>query len=472
MSEKIDCDVCVIGAGAGGLTVAGGAAQFGVRTVLFERGKMGGDCLNYGCVPSKALLAAAHRAQAARESGRYGIRTGPMEIDFAGVMKHVRDAIAAIAPHDSEERFRGFGVRIIRADAKLTGPNEVTGGGYLVRAKRIVIAAGSRAAIPPIEGLHEVPYLTNETIFALNEQPSHLLIVGGGPIGVEMAQGFRRLGSAVTLFDAGTILSKDDTEARAILREQLVAEDVALRENVSIGRIAREGEGIAATLRGSGEKISGSHVLVAAGRSPSVEGLGLEAARVDYDAKGIKTDAHLRTSNKRIYAIGDIAQGPQFTHVAGLHGRIVLKNALFRMRAKVNYDPLPHVTYTDPELAQIGLQETEARNRYGDIRIVRSNFAENDRAVADGKTGGFIKVVMLGNGRLIGVTLVGANAGELIHAWALALSRKMKLNAFDGIMLPYPTLGEISQAASDAHYFPKIFGLWPKRIAKFLLALG
>ncbi len=473
MVEKLHCDICLIGAGAAGLSLASGAAQLGASVILFERGKMGGDCLNYGCVPSKALLAAAHRADQIRDAGRLGIKTSAPEIDFPAVMQHVRDAIAAIEPHDSVERFGGLGVQVIQAEAKFVSPRDVSGGGYEVRAKRFVIAAGSRAAIPPIKGLGETPYLTNETLFSLDILPSHLLIVGGGPIGTEMAQAFSLLGSQVTIFDMGRVFSKDDPELSTVVRERLRADGVTLREEIRIEGVSREAEGVALTLEGSGEKIGGSHLLIAAGRAPSVNGFGLEEAGVEFGRRGIKTDAGLRTTNKRIYAIGDIVGGPQFTHIAGYHAGIVVRNALFRMRAKVDYSALPWVTYTDPELAHVGMKEEDARKKFGgDVTVVRASFERNDRAISEGDVSGLIKVVTRKNGQILGASIVGTNAGEIIQAWALARSQNLKLSAFNNTILPYPTRGEISKAAVSAFYAPKLFSAWPRRIVKFLLALG
>nr|TFG55582.1 MAG: FAD-binding protein [Hyphomicrobiales bacterium] len=473
MAEKLNCDICVIGAGAAGLSVASGAAQLGASVVLFERGKMGGDCLNYGCVPSKALLAAAHRAHDVRDAGRMGIRVADPVIDFPALMRHVRNAIAAIEPHDSVERFEGLGVKVIQAEAKFISPRELAGGGYEIRAKRFVIAAGSRAALPPIEGLDETPYLTNETLFSLDRLPSHLLIIGGGPIGVEMAQAFRLLGSEVNLFDRGNILAKDDPELAAILRQRLIDDGVIVQENARLADVSREGKDIALTLEGAGEKIIGSHLLVAAGRAPSVNGFGLNDAGVAFDGRGIKTDKYLRTTNKRIYAIGDVAGGPQFTHIAGYHAGIVIRNALFRMRAKVDYRALPWVTYTDPELAHVGMMEQEAHKVFGsDVHVVRASFEDNDRAIAEGNASGMIKIVARKNGRILGATIIGTNAGEIIHTWALALSQNLTLGAFNETMLPYPTRGEISKAAVSAFYAPKLFSAWPRRIVKILLALG
>lgn len=473
MAEKLRCDVCVIGAGAAGLSVASGAAQLGARTILFERGKMGGDCLNYGCVPSKALLAAAHRADQIRHSGAFGIRAVSPEIDFSAVMQHVRGAIAAIEPHDSIERFEGLGVRVIKAEAKFTGPGQISGGGFEVRSKYFVIAAGSNSAVPPIKGLSETPYLTNETLFSLDVLPRHLLVIGGGPIGTEMAQAFRLLGSKVTIFDMGRILAKDDPELTAPLRERLNSDGVILREDIRIAGVSRDAESVALTLEGSGEKIVGTHLLLATGRSPNVDGLGLEKARVAFDRKGIKTDARLRTTNRKIYAVGDIAGGPQFTHIAGYHAGIVVRNILFRMPAKLDYRALPWVTYTDPELAHVGMKEDDARKQYGaDVDIARACFKDNDRAISEGEPNGFIKVVMRKNGRVLGASIVGVNAGELIQIWALALSQNLKLGAFNGTILPYPTRGEISKAAANAYFAPKLFSAWPRRIVKFLLRFG
>jgi pyruvate/2-oxoglutarate dehydrogenase complex dihydrolipoamide dehydrogenase (E3) component len=470
MTKNLHCDVCVIGAGAGGLSVASGAAQLGARTILFERGKMGGDCLNYGCVPSKALLAAAHRADQVRHSDAFGVRAASTEIDFPVVMKHVREAIAAIEPHDSVDRFEGLGVRVLKAEAKFTGPAEVSGGGFEVRSKYFVIAAGSTPAVPPINGLSETPYLTNETLFSLDVLPRHLLIIGAGPIGTEMAQAFRLLGSEVTLFDMGRVLAKDDPELTSPLRARLLSDGVDLRENIRIAGVSRGADGVALTLEGAGERIVGSHLLLATGRAPNVGGLDLEKAGVAFDRRGIKTDARLRTSNKKIYAVGDIAGGPQLTHIASYHAGIVVRNMLFRIPTKVDYRALPWVTYTDPELAHVGLKEEDARKQYGeDVAIVCAFFKDNDRAIAEGESDGFIKVVARKNGRILGVSIVGASAGELIQIWALALSQNLKLGAFNGTILPYPTRGEISKAAVSAHFAPKLFSAWPRRIVKFLL---
>ncbi len=471
MSSVLECDVCVIGAGAAGLSVAAGAAQLGARTVLFERGSMGGDCLNYGCVPSKALLAAAHAAYTRTHSTHLGIASASGPVDFAAVMRHVHAVIAQIAPHDSVERLEGLGVRVIRASAAFTGRDQLSGGGITVRARRSVIAAGSAPVLAPIEGLEGLGALTNETLFALTERPEHLLILGGGPIGVEMAQAFVRLGSRVTLFERAALLPRDTPEFAAMLRDQLRSEGVTVREHATVSALTRSGPSITVRCADGGE-VRGSHLLVAAGRAPRLAGLGLERAGVAYGPEGITVDDRLRTTNRRIYALGDVLGRPQFTHTAGYQAGIVIRNALFRLPARVDYRALPWVTYTDPELAHVGLTEAQARERFGPtIQVVRSDFAENDRARAEGQTCGGIQVITDRRGRILGVDLLGAHAGELIGLWALAITRRLKLAALTGVIFPYPTLGEISKASASAFFAPKLFSPGPRRLVRLLLRL-
>ncbi|MEN3976869.1 FAD-dependent oxidoreductase [Emcibacter sp. SYSU 3D8] len=469
MTTDIACDLCIIGAGSAGLSVAAGAAQLGARTVLFERGEMGGDCLNTGCVPSKALLAAAHAASSITQARRFGVTAPEPDIDFGAVMRHVRGVIAAIAPHDSVARFEGLGVRVIKAQARFTGPKHVIGGGIRVRARRFVIATGSRAVIPPIPGIEDIDTLTNETIFSLETRPEHLLVLGGGPVGVEMAQAFRRLGSRVTIFEAARLLGKDDAEFVDILRRQLAGEGIAIREGVNIARIGKADGGVGVTLGDAGETVTGSHLLVAAGRRPGIDGLDLARAGVEATAKGIIVDARLRTSNRRIYALGDVAGGPQFTHVAGYQAGIVIRNALFRIPARVKYRALPWVTYTSPELAHVGMTGAEAQKRFGArLQVTRADFTGNDRAQAERDTVGGIKVLTQPNGTILGVSILGAHAGELSHVWALAIARGLKLSALTGTMFPYPTLGEINARAASAFYAPRLFSAWPRRLVRLL----
>jgi len=480
MSETIDCDICVIGAGSAGLLVTAGAAQLGVSTVLIERGKMGGDCLNYGCVPSKSLLAAAKTAAICREAGRFGVTAGEPEIDFPAVIRHVHEVIATIAPNDSTARFEGLGARVIHATARFTSPREVAvtevgAGEHRIRARRFVVATGSSPTAPPIPGLDRVPYLTNETVFDNAVRPNHLIVVGGGPIGMEMAQAHARLGARVTVLEAAQALAKDDPELTALLRNRLLAEGIAIRERVKIERIEQGPEGITAVLGGEHgeERISGSHLLVAAGRRPNVADLDLEKAGIEHGRQGIVVDARLRTTNRRVFAIGDVAGGPQFTHVAGYHAGIVIRNALFRIPAKVDYRALPWVTYTDPELAHVGLAEAAARDRHGnDIAILRSSFHENDRAQTERTTHGLVKVVTRKNGRILGASILGPHAGELIHPWVLAIGQGLRVKAMAGMIAPYPTLGEAGKRAAGGYFMPKLFSERSKRIVAFLTRFG
>jgi pyruvate/2-oxoglutarate dehydrogenase complex dihydrolipoamide dehydrogenase (E3) component len=411
----------------------------GAKVVLIEAGEMGGDCLNTGCVPSKALLHAAARGD-----------------DWATAHAHVKDAIATIAPHDSQERFEGLGCKVVRAHARFIAPRLVEAGGEVIRARRFVIATGSRPFVPDVPGLDEVPYFTNETIFDLAEKPRHLLIMGGGPIGMEMALAHRRLGCEVTVIEAAKALGKDDPEAAALVLAELTSQGIEIVEGAEAVRLRRVGEGIE-VVTGFGRVFTGSHLLVAVGRRAAVADMGLEAAGVDHTPKGITVDARLRTSNRRIYAVGDITGGMQFTHVAGYQGGVVIRPTVLRLPAKARTDHIPWVTYADPELAQIGPTEAQARDTHGDkLTVVRADFTGNDRAIAAGDTRGFLKVMVVG-GKPIGATLVGANAGELIAPWSLAISQGLKLSAISGMVLPYPTRSEIHKRASGNYFSPKLF---------------
>jgi len=473
-------DICVIGSGAAGLSVAAGASQMGAKVVLIEKhirdGIMGGDCLHTGCVPSKALLAAAKHAYGMSDGAPFGIAPEAPRIDFAKVHAHVHDVIDTIAPVDAVERYEGFGVKVIEGAASFTGARSVEVNGDTVRAKYFVIATGSKPAAPPIPGLDKVPYFTNETIFENTARPGHLIIIGGGPIGAEMAQAHARLGAQVTLIEGASILGRDDPELTAVVRQSLLRDGVHLAEGAKVESIAEEANrGIAVTFQQDGESqtIIGTHLLVATGRAPTVDGLGLDAAGIAYSPKGIEVDARLRTTNKRVFAIGDVAGGPQFTHVAGTHAGIAIRNMLYRMPAKMDYSAVPHVTYTDPELAHVGLSEAEAAAQFGadKIKVLRWDYAENDRAIAERKTEGFIKVIVKSNGAILGASIVGAEAGELLGPWILAISAKLKISAFAGMIAPYPTLGEISKRAAGSLYTPFLFGARNRLIVRSLLRL-
>jgi len=469
MTTLIQADICIIGAGSGGLSLAAGAAQLGRKVVLIERHLMGGDCLNFGCVPSKALIAAAAHAEAARKGPAFGVSTGQISVDFPAVMRHVKQVIAAIEPNDSVERFEKLGVRVIKGEARFTGPTEVEAAGLRIRASYFVIATGSQALRPPIPGLADAPVLTNETIFDNKELPEHLLVIGGGPIGVEMAQAHRRLGARVTLLEGRTLMPKDDPEAVQVIREALIHNGVDIRENATVTAVARQTQGVAVTIstNGKSETLEGSHLLVAAGRKPNVEGLNLEAAGVRYTQKGIEIDPGLRTSNSRIFAIGDVAGGPQFTHVAGYHAGLLVRRLLFKTPAKVDYASLPWCTYTDPGLAQAGMTEHQARAKGLPIRIARWPLHDNDRAQASRKTQGFAKIVIV-RGRPVGATIVGAHAGELILPWVMAISQKMKLSAIAGLIVPYPTLAEVSKRAAGTYFTPALFSRTTRAVVKIL----
>jgi pyruvate/2-oxoglutarate dehydrogenase complex dihydrolipoamide dehydrogenase (E3) component len=471
MSETLDCDICVIGAGSAGLLVAAGAAQLGVATVLIERGKMGGDCLNYGCVPSKALLAAAKVASTSRGAARFGITLGEPEIDFAAVMRHVHEVIATIAPNDSVARYEGLGATVIQGSARFTGPREVIVGGRRIHARRFVVATGSTASAPPIPGLDQVDYFTNETLFENTRLPEHLIVIGGGPIGLEMAQAHARLGARVTVLEAARVLAKDDPELAMVLRDRLLAEGIVIHEGATITRVERAADGIAVTL-GDSERIAGSHLLVAAGRRPNIDSLDLDKAGIAHNRHGIVVDARLRTSNRTVFAIGDVAGGPQFTHVAGYHAGIVIRNALFRLPAKVDYRALPWVTYTEPELAHVGLAEAAARERHGAIVILRSAFHENDRAQTERATHGLVKIVTRKNGSILGASILGTGAGELIQPWVLAIGQGLKIKAMAGMIAPYPTLGEAGKRAAGSFYLATLFGARTKSLVRFLTRFG
>jgi len=471
-SSIINADLCVIGAGSAGLSVAAGAAQMGARTVLIEADRMGGDCLNTGCVPSKALLAAAHTTHVVRNSATFGIHAGDVRVDYMAVHAHVQDVIAQIAPHDSEERFTELGCTVIRAHAAFSDERTVVAGDKTVRARRYVVATGSRAAQPPIPGLDSTPHLTNETLFGLRERPGHLLVIGAGPIGCEMAQAFRRLGAEVTILDRALMLPKDDPEAAAVVAAQLRADGIQIRENVAISRVEAGVAGVAAIL-GDGSRIAGTHLLIAAGRRPNVENLGLDKAGIEHSAVGIAVDPRLRTSNRNVFAAGDVAGGPQFTHWAGYHASIILRNALFRLPARIDDTALPWVTYTDPELAQVGMTEDMARRQLGDsIRILRTDFTTNDRARAERRTEGFAKAILDRKGRILGATIVGPHAGELIQHWGLAISGKLRIGTMAGVIAPYPTLGEISKRVAGAYYTPMLFGNRTRWLVRLLGLLG
>ena len=475
MTELITPDICVIGAGAGGLSVAAAAAAFGVPVVLIEKGKMGGECLNSGCVPSKALIAAAKHVHGFTGLDAFGIAASAPQVDFARVHDHIRRVIAAIAPNDSTARFAGLGVRVIEGRARFKDKDVVAvGDGIEIKARRVVIATGSSPAIPAIPGLNAVPFLTNKTVFDLTTCPQHLIVLGGGAMGLELAQAYRRLGAAVTVLEAHTALAHDDPECVRIVLDQLAAEGVTLRQGALVARVEAAASGVAVVLGAASndERITGSDLLIATGRRANVDGLNLAAAGITHTPAGIKVDRGLRTSNRRVYAIGDVAGGPQFTHAANYHAGLVIRNALFRLRVKADDRLIPRVTFTDPELAHVGLTEDEARRARKTIRVLRWPFAENDRAQAERATRGHIKVITDKNGRILGATIVGAGAGELITTWSLALANRLNIRAVAGTVVPYPTIGEIGKRAAITYFVPRLTSPFVRRIIGWLRRLG
>jgi len=475
MMRLLKPDICVIGAGSAGLSVAAGAAQLGAETVLIEAGVMGGDCLNYGCVPSKALLAAAKAATQHRHAADFGIEFAPPRIDLARVQAHIKEVIAAIAPHDSVERFEGLGVTVLRSWARFVDDRTVEAGDARIQARRFVLATGSSAFIPPIAGLDQVPHLTNETVFDHVAEIRDLIVLGGGPIGIELAQGFARLGAKVQLVEMAHLLPRDDSQAVELVRASLQRDGVALHESSAATEAQRAGDRIRLAIRdpkGETRWLEGAHLLVAVGRRPRIENMALEQAGIVATPKGIQVDGGLRTTNRRVYAIGDCNGGPAFTHVAGHQAGLVIRSALFRLPVRFETRALPWVTYSDPELAQIGLTEEAARQESADIVVTRQPVTGNDRARTERHDEGFLKIISDRSGRVLGVTIVGVQAGELLAPWCLAMARNLKLSALAGPMLPYPTLSELGKRAAGQFYAAKLFSPVTRRLVRVLRWFG
>jgi pyruvate/2-oxoglutarate dehydrogenase complex dihydrolipoamide dehydrogenase (E3) component len=453
-----DFDLAVIGAGAAGLSVTAAAAQLGLRVALIERGRMGGDCLNAGCVPSKALLAAGHAAADARRAGRFGIRLSEPTIDWDAVTTHVHGAIAAIAPMDSMARYRALGATVLQAEARFLDPDTLAVDGRRLTARRFVIAAGSRAAMPAIPGLRDAAPLTNETLFATLPQPSHLLILGGGPVGLEMAAAYAALGCPVTLVEQAGIAGAEDPELVDALRRALRRQGVAIREGAHVVAV----EAGPTLLLGDGARIAGSHLLVAVGRQPNLEALDLDAGNVRAGPRGIATGRDLRSpTNRRVFAAGDIADpaglGPRaFTHVGSYHAAIIVRRAIFRLPARLDYAALPRVIYTAPELAQVGMTEAATREAGLKPHVLRWPMAENDRAIAEQDTAGMVKLVVA-RGRVVGAGILAPHAGEMIGQWALAIAARVRLSKLAGLILPYPTRAEAGKRAAGSYFAASLF---------------
>ena len=466
---KYTHDAIVIGGGAAGLTAAGGCALFGLKVALIEAHKMGGECLNNGCVPSKALITAAKRAAEAREEKRHGVQLAAPVVEWAGVHKHIHDAIADIAPHDSQETFEQMGCEVLREWATITGPHSVEVGGRTLTAPRIVIATGSAPSVPPIEGLDAVPYLTNENLFDLTEQPEHLVIIGGGVIGMEMAQSFCRLGSAVTVINPGELMGRDDRDSVAVVADVMREEGVRFVDGKA-AKVTGATGAITVTTDGD-EVIAGSHLLIAVGRKARVSGFGLEELGMEMGKNGIKVDARRRTSIKSIYAIGDCREGPRLTHVSGYEGSNVALEITLGIPTKVDWKALPWCTYTDPEVAQIGLTESEAKAQFGEkVRVVVQGFDHNERAIAEGSTKGHLKVMFKGK-KVVGASICGKGAGDLLLPFTQLITGKASSLAMGSAVISYPTRSEITKASAFAAWEPTVFGTLPKKWASMVAGL-
>ena len=454
--KRIKTDVLVIGGGSGGLSVAAGASQMGASVTLLEGHKMGGDCLNFGCVPSKALIASGKAAYSQSHALQYGVADHKPKADYAAAKDHVADVIATIAPLDSVERFEGLGVNVIEEYGEFISPTEVQAGDTIITARRVVISTGSSPLVPPILGLENVPYETNETLFELREQPKHLLIIGGGPIGMEMAQAHIRLGSKVTVIEGAKALVKDDPELAEVVLNSLRDEGIEIAEDALAAEIRGKAGAIEVEVK-DGRVFKGSHLLMAVGRKANIDKLNIEAAGIERTRTGLVVDAGMRTTNRGVYAIGDVAGGLQFTHVAGYHAGIIIRSMLFGLPSKAKTSHIPWATYTDPELSQVGLTEAQAKEAHGDkLEVVRFHYSHNDRAIAERKTKGFIKLMVV-KGRPVGASIVGYQAGELINLWALALANSMKMSQIAAMVAPYPTIGEINKRAAGAYFTPRLF---------------
>jgi pyruvate/2-oxoglutarate dehydrogenase complex dihydrolipoamide dehydrogenase (E3) component len=461
----------VMGAGTAGLVAAAGAAGLGAKVALIEKNLMGGDCLNSGCVPSKALLAAAHAAQRARSLSHLGAEAREVRVDFPAVMDRMRKLRAGIAKHDSAARFRDLGVDVFRGSGCFIASDKIEVDGVQLRFRRALIATGARASVPPIPGLKEAGFLTNETLFALTELPKRLIVLGGGPIGCEMAQAFRRFGSEVTLVDRGRLLPKDEPEAAEYVQRSLEADGIELLlQSEPIDVRHASGTRVMRVKTPVGEReLRADAILVAAGRALNLENLNLQAAGIAMDGKKLKLDARLRTTNARVYASGDIAGGYQFTHAADAHSRLVLRNAFFLGRNKVDDLLMPWCTYTDPEVAQVGLTRALAESKGLETEALKIVFSELDRGMLEGEEGFLQALVLKGSDRVVGFTAVGSHAGDFMGEAALLLKTSARLGTLSSLIHPYPTLGEafkrlgdMSQRARLTPLAKRFFEMWFK----------
>jgi len=471
---QYDVDICILGAGSAGLSIASGAAQLGRSVVLFEAAKMGGDCLNYGCVPSKALIAAGKHAHAFSTGEVFGVKVEKPVVNFETVKAYIQGVIDHIAPHDSQERFEELGCTVVRERASFKDQNTVESDTTEVKAKRFVVAVGSRAAAPPIPGLADTPYLTNESIFSVEKQPKKLLIIGAGPIGLEIGQAFKRLGSDVEIVDIAKPLQQAEPGHAQVLVDALTKEGVVFHTPAKTKLIRKTKMGVAIDFE-DGSSLTGSHLLVAAGRTPNLDGLALENAGIEYDRRGIDVSVSLRSSNKRVYAAGDVAKGMGgLTHAAGYHAGQLIRNFYFSppfmgdMLGKANTTRMPAVVYSVPELASIGMTEAKAKEAGHDVRCVSWHFEENDRSIAEHSGNGGVKIVATKKGKILGASVVGESAGEIIHMISVAMTNKVKISGLAQIISPYPTRSEAVKRAASSWYTDALFSERTRKIAGFL----
>jgi pyruvate/2-oxoglutarate dehydrogenase complex dihydrolipoamide dehydrogenase (E3) component len=472
-----DYDIGIIGGGAAGLTVASGAAQLGAKTLLIEKEpSLGGDCLHFGCVPSKTLIHSAHVYHLMQNAERFGLpKTRIPPVDFKQIANRIQTVIATIQQHDSEERFCGLGAKVLFGEAVFTDEHTIDLEGHRKSAKSWVIATGSSPVAPPIPGLHDTTFLTNREIFSLDHLPESMVILGGGPIGIEMAQAFNRLGTKVTVVDrSDQILGKEDKDMADMVASVMEDEGVTFFLEASIeGVLETHAQKSVQIIDGSGESkvLNAEAILVAMGRAPNIQNMGLEGIGVAYDRYGISVNKRMRTNHKHIYAAGDVSGGFQFTHAAGYEGGIVLSNAIFRLPRKTDYTFLPWCTYTDPELASIGMNEKTAKSKGLDYTVWTEEFKDNDRSLAEDETTGRIKMILDAKEKPLGVQILGPRAGDLLSEWVAILNGKVKLSTLAAAVHPYPTIGEINKRVAGNFFSPKIFSEKVQKGLKFFFQL-